>query len=250
MALAAQQQAPNSNDYFNIVSKTDLEQYHLVKQQTHEAVSLIPASNEKPRSVAHTSSYTSSHTPSLQEYPSNDTSYTIPTKQTSRRGSLPRSANITVHSAETEPTPYSDVIVPPPTGPKRYSTSFNLAPASSFKKALSKQQKRETLMRNHTMGHELTDLQNDAQISEEFEKELSARRKAFKRLSRRKTTHPDEEEDRVLMGTRISEGHQNYILMYNMLTGIRIAVGRVSAKPDRPIVDQDFTAAHKLAFDV
>ncbi|KAI8641600.1 hypothetical protein BD408DRAFT_452085 [Parasitella parasitica] len=52
------------------------------------------------------------------------------------------------------------------------------------------------------------------------------------------------------MGTRISEGHHNYILMYNMLTGIRIAVGRVSAKIDRPLVEQDFSAAHKLAFDV
>jgi 1-phosphatidylinositol-4-phosphate 5-kinase len=38
--------------------------------------------------------------------------------------------------------------------------------------------------------------------------------------------------------------------MYNMLTGIRIAVGRVSAKPNRTLNDADFTAAHKLAFDV
>ncbi|CAO3621426.1 unnamed protein product [Mucor hiemalis] len=89
--------------------------------------------------------------------------------------------------------------------------------------------------------------------SEEFQKELSARRKTFKRLSRmmdNSNVKEEPEEDRVLMGTRISEGHQNYVLMYNMLTGIRIAVSRVTAKVDRPLTDEDFVAAHKLAFDV
>lgn len=37
---------------------------------------------------------------------------------------------------------------------------------------------------------------------------------------------------------------------YDMLTGIRIAVGRVSAKIRRNLTDDDFTAAHKLVFDV
>lgn len=34
-----------------------------------------------------------------------------------------------------------------------------------------------------------------------------------------------------------------------MLTGIRTAVGRVSAKLDKPLLAEDFTAAHKLVFD-
>lgn len=126
--------------------------------------------------------------------------------------------------------------------PKRHSTGFNLAPAASFKNKTNKQK----LTRNHTTGHVLT----EPEVSEDFAKELSARQKAFRRISRRYPTNKEEDDDRVLMGTRISEGHQNYILMYNMLTGIRIAVGRVSAKPDRPLVEQDFSAAHKLAFDV
>jgi 1-phosphatidylinositol-4-phosphate 5-kinase len=161
------------------------------------------ASNEKPRSVLLNPS---PNTPSSLEYPRESTT-------------------VDFSSA----------------GPKRHSTSFNLAPASSFKNKTNKQK----LVRNHTTGHVLT----EPEVSEDFAKELSARQKAFRRLSRR---HPikEEDEDRVLMGTRISEGHQNYILMYNMLTGIRIAVGRVSAKPDRPLVEQDFSAAHKLAFDV
>ena len=83
--------------------------------------------------------------------------------------------------------------------------------------------------------------------SEEFQKELTTRRKTFKRLSR---LLQDDNDDKVLMGTRISEGHRNYVLMYNMLTGIRIAVSRVTAKMDRELVDEDFMAAHKLAFDV
>ncbi|KAI9010428.1 hypothetical protein CLU79DRAFT_710535 [Phycomyces nitens] len=57
-------------------------------------------------------------------------------------------------------------------------------------------------------------------------------------------------DDRVQFGTRVAEGHRNYVLMYDMLTGIRIAVGRVSAKPKRDIVQGDFMAAHKLVFDV
>ncbi|KAI8368395.1 hypothetical protein EDC96DRAFT_441502 [Choanephora cucurbitarum] len=62
--------------------------------------------------------------------------------------------------------------------------------------------------------------------------------------------HHDYDDERVVIGTRVAEGHRNYQLMYDMLTGIRIAVGRVSAKIRRELVDDDFTAAHKLVFDV
>ncbi|KAI9493813.1 hypothetical protein BDB00DRAFT_355503 [Zychaea mexicana] len=82
-------------------------------------------------------------------------------------------------------------------------------------------------------------------------------RRAARRVSKlkRRKTYADEEEDdddeeRVFVGTRVAEGHQNYPLMYDMLTGIRIAVGRVSAKMRRDLTPQDFTAAHKLVFDV
>ncbi|CAO0793077.1 unnamed protein product [Mucor circinelloides] len=121
-----------------------------------------------------------------------------------------------------------------------------------------------SLGRHHTTGHTLKSARQRMadkerlglmRRSEEFQKELSARRKTFRRLSRlMDTTAPEKNDDpddeRVLMGTRISEGHQNYVLMYNMLTGIRIAVSRVTAKIDRPITDEDYVAAHKLAFDV
>ncbi|KAI9278048.1 hypothetical protein BY458DRAFT_432505 [Sporodiniella umbellata] len=109
-----------------------------------------------------------------------------------------------------------------------------------------------SLARHHTTGHTFTSARQRladkarkelVRRSEEFQKELLARRKAFSRLS-------NQDEEKVRIGTRISEGHQNYVLMYNMLTGIRIAVSRVTAKIDRDLVDEDFLAAHKLAFDV
>ena len=57
-------------------------------------------------------------------------------------------------------------------------------------------------------------------------------------------------EREVLVGTPVKEGHVNYWLMYDMLTGIRISVSRYNAKQPRAELDpQDFQAAHKLAFD-
>ncbi|KAI1315591.1 Phosphatidylinositol-4-phosphate 5-kinase [Mortierella claussenii] len=73
------------------------------------------------------------------------------------------------------------------------------------------------------------------------------KKSSSRRMSKRKK---DDDNDRVLIGTRIGEDHVNYVLMYNMLTGIRVSVSRCNAKPQRALVDEDFTAAHKLAFDI
>ena len=51
-------------------------------------------------------------------------------------------------------------------------------------------------------------------------------------------------------GTKIDEYHANYVLMYDMLMGIRIAVSRNQAKEPRKLCDADFKASHKLAFDM
>ncbi|KDQ09124.1 hypothetical protein BOTBODRAFT_117659 [Botryobasidium botryosum FD-172 SS1] len=58
------------------------------------------------------------------------------------------------------------------------------------------------------------------------------------------------DEKQVLVGNLIGEGHENYVLMYNMLTGIRIAVSRCQAKIKRPLTDEDYTARHKFSFDI
>ncbi|SPO28601.1 related to phosphatidylinositol-4-phosphate 5-kinase [Ustilago trichophora] len=60
----------------------------------------------------------------------------------------------------------------------------------------------------------------------------------------------EDAEPKVLVGNLIGEGHANYVLMYNMLTGIRIGVSRCQAKMKRPLCDADFTAKHKFTFDI
>ncbi|KAF8888608.1 hypothetical protein BD779DRAFT_1523933 [Infundibulicybe gibba] len=57
-------------------------------------------------------------------------------------------------------------------------------------------------------------------------------------------------DDVVLVGNLIGEDHVNYVLMYNMLTGIRIGVSRCQAKIKRPLTDDDFTSRHKFSFDI
>ncbi|KAG6909473.1 hypothetical protein DXG01_017195 [Tephrocybe rancida] len=58
------------------------------------------------------------------------------------------------------------------------------------------------------------------------------------------------DHDTVTVGNIIGEGHVNYVLMYNMLTGIRIGVSRCQAKIKRPITLEDFKAKHKFSFDI
>ncbi|KAI8637898.1 hypothetical protein BD408DRAFT_394969 [Parasitella parasitica] len=110
--------------------------------------------------------------------------------------------------------------------------------------------------RRRTTIPDLGTLNADEQVA--LETEIKARRQA-RRISKRLLSTDlgddseygnDEDEDRVVIGTRVSEGHRNYHLMYDMLTGIRIAVGRVSAKIRKDLVHDDFSAAHKLVFDV
>ncbi|KND03212.1 1-phosphatidylinositol-4-phosphate 5-kinase [Spizellomyces punctatus DAOM BR117] len=68
------------------------------------------------------------------------------------------------------------------------------------------------------------------------------------KIGRRLTRQRSEKE--VLVGTPVKEGHDNYVLMYDMLTGIRVSVSRCQAKPPRVLQLEDFTAAHKMTFDV
>ena len=53
-----------------------------------------------------------------------------------------------------------------------------------------------------------------------------------------------------LKGNLIGEDHVNYVLMYHMLTGIRIAVSRCEARPPAPLTSADFGAKYKFTFDI
>lgn len=59
-----------------------------------------------------------------------------------------------------------------------------------------------------------------------------------------------EDDDRVLVGTKVDESHANWVTAYNMLTGIRVAVSRTNAKLDRPLTDADFDVKQKSTFDI
>lgn len=59
-----------------------------------------------------------------------------------------------------------------------------------------------------------------------------------------------EDDDRVLVGTKVDETHANWVTAYNMLTGIRVSVSRTNAKIDRPLTDADFEAKQKSTFDM
>ncbi|KAH8880321.1 SAICAR synthase-like protein [Thozetella sp. PMI_491] len=70
-----------------------------------------------------------------------------------------------------------------------------------------------------------------------------------KRASKRKRREI-EDDDRVLVGTKVDETHANWATAYNMLTGIRVSVSRTNAKLDRPLTDADFHTKQKSTFDV
>lgn len=117
------------------------------------------------------------------------------------------------------------------------------------------------------VGDELGELASDIQLqAEQIRKERLSKRKAAQeaekghikagkdvnRLARttslvRALSNADE---KPVVGNLIGEGHVNYVMMFNMLTGIRVAVSRCQAKIRRTLTDDDFSAAHKYSFDL
>uniref|UniRef100_A0A0W0FSC9 1-phosphatidylinositol-4-phosphate 5-kinase n=1 Tax=Moniliophthora roreri TaxID=221103 RepID=A0A0W0FSC9_MONRR len=98
-----------------------------------------------------------------------------------------------------------------------------------------------------------SDMTNDIQLhAERIRRERQEKRaKAEAALTRETSIAPTHKDDDVpLVGNLIGEDHVNYVLMYNMLTGIRIGVSRCQAKIKRPLTDEDFTARHKYSFDI
>ena len=68
----------------------------------------------------------------------------------------------------------------------------------------------------------VNDINEDIVFDEETQKWAE---NVKRRLSKRKTyKDKDDFDEGVMIGTRIGEDHVNYVLMYNMLTGIRVGV--------------------------
>lgn len=98
-------------------------------------------------------------------------------------------------------------------------------------------------------------IEDDIQIQAEQIRRERKRKAEAEALTRTVSTQrgppsTKEDDNRPLVGNLIGEDHVNYVLMYNMLTGIRIAVSRCQAKMRRPVTDDDFIARHKYSFDI
>ncbi|CAK7210218.1 Phosphatidylinositol-4-phosphate 5-kinase [Sporothrix bragantina] len=73
---------------------------------------------------------------------------------------------------------------------------------------------------------------------------------AYRQKRATKKRRMEQDDDQVLVGTKVDETHQNWVAAYNMLTGIRVSVSRTNAKLDRPLTDEDFNAKQKSTFDI
>ncbi|KAK9316024.1 hypothetical protein V1524DRAFT_394697 [Lipomyces starkeyi] len=105
-----------------------------------------------------------------------------------------------------------------------------------------------SLARQRTFTAVTSDIED--QINEPSEEVRRMRDEIIAKRENKKRRKEFLEDDKVLVGTKVGEDHVNYILAYNMLTGIRVAVSRTTAKLDRELTDNDFIAKHKLAFDI
>lgn len=128
------------------------------------------------------------------------------------------------------------------TAGRRLSFSFSHSASFSFSRRRSVVVGvRDTLqLREVGQGDDIASLQEISRLRETII--------ALRESKRRRREYL--EDDRVLVGTKVSEGHVNYVTAYNMLTGIRVSVSRCNAKVDRELKDDDFTACNKLAFDL
>lgn len=89
------------------------------------------------------------------------------------------------------------------------------------------------------------ELQEDIQLYAE-----TIRRERLSKKAKMAALTLRNEEETPPIGNIIDEGHVNYVLMYNMLTGIRIGVSRCQAKIKRLLTSDDFQAKHKYSFDI
>ncbi|KAF4551570.1 Phosphatidylinositol 4-phosphate 5-kinase its3-like protein [Elsinoe fawcettii] len=71
-----------------------------------------------------------------------------------------------------------------------------------------------------------------------------------RRISTKRRKVEELDDDRVLIGQKVAEGHENFETAYNMLTGIRFCVSRCNAKLDRDLTPADFRERRKTNFDV
>ncbi|CAE6538325.1 unnamed protein product [Rhizoctonia solani] len=135
-------------------------------------------------------------------------------------------------------------------GPTRRNTTGTLTtPAPKVRKMTHSHSQSGGPSLTHTRTRSQTMAGQDLHSDILKEAEQIRKERDSKRAKVDKSKDEAEMGDKVLVGNLIGEGHTNYVLMYNMLNGIRVSVSRCQAKLKRPLTDEDFTAAHKFSFD-
>lgn len=87
---------------------------------------------------------------------------------------------------------------------------------------------------------------NQIRLTESENEQTNRARYSFLSKRKKKKWFDD---DHVVIGNKISEGHQNFVMAYNMLTGIRVAVSRCSGVMKK-ITDEDYKTTKKLQFNM
>lgn len=141
-----------------------------------------------------------------------------PTKYTNDPAALPRRSSSTV----TRPTRRTGSVFAKSPAPNPLPELNGLSPAPAKSKRLLPV-RRNTIQADTPIGGPVDDIPLEEDVAKWAD--MLMKRRLSKRLKGRLD---DDEDDKVTVGTRIGEGHVNYVLMYNMLTGIRVAVGHQS----------------------
>ncbi|KAJ7650645.1 hypothetical protein FB45DRAFT_730139 [Roridomyces roridus] len=159
--------------------------------------------------------------------------------------------------------PQDGYLQPPSSRPTRRNTTGSTTWSGAGLNPLRNSLHSQFGSQPHTYdGEEIEDeLASDIQLHadqirrERMSKRAKQQQEAEAALTRNERAPPrrgssNAKDDVVLVGNLIGEDHVNYVLMYNMLTGIRIGFSRCQAKIKRPLTDEDFTARHKFSFDI
>ena len=225
----------------------------------HESAKTYPPTNGRPVTFVEDPPKQRKVSPRLGRRSSADTDLSV------KYSSSPRLARTQSDGNSIAPSPDDGLLHPPPVGPSRRNTTGGLLAGSLSRHApgVAQQPSHDTM----DVGAEFGELASDIQLqAEQIRKErLTKRAKAAQEAENLKAEQQEghkltrttslvralsNREEKPLVGSLIGEGHANYVLMFNMLTGIRVAVSRCQAKIRRPLTEEDFKAAHKYSFDL
>ncbi|RMY05816.1 hypothetical protein D0866_15142, partial [Hortaea werneckii] len=174
----------------------------------------------------------SPHTPSGSTYPPP----TVQREKLTHRHTLevPKAGSRTSNESREQPSVTTEGVA---------STTGRFSPNTPTKRRGSMQLARKVTRSLHSHSDMQLDQTPQDEDAARWAEQIRAKR-ASKRL------RADTDDDRVVVGTKVDEHHNNFVRAYNMLTGIRFCVSRIHAKMNRDLTEADFRAAQKYSFDI